>query len=75
MLIFQNLQKTDLVSLKPDIDKLGMNKLKTVPTDLDNLKSEVDKLDVDKLKIVLDDFKNLVILYINKLLKRQYMIK
>ena len=42
-------KKTDLANLKSDVDKLDINKLKTVPTNLSNLKSKVDKLDVDRL--------------------------
>ena len=43
------LKKTDLASLKSDVDKLDIDKLKNVPANLSNLKSKVDKLDVDKL--------------------------
>ena len=42
-------KKTDFACLKPDVDKLHIDKLKNVPTKLSNLKSKVDKLDVDKL--------------------------
>ena len=50
MLIHQILlKKTDLASIKSDVDKLDIEKLKNVPTNLSNLKSKVDKLDVDKL--------------------------
>ena len=41
--------KVDLASLKSYVDKLGIDKLKNVPTNLRKLKSKVDKLDVDKL--------------------------
>ena len=41
-------KKVDLASLKSFIDKLGIDKLKNVPTSLSNLKSKLDKLDVDK---------------------------
>ena len=37
-----------LASLKYNIDKLDIDKLKNVPSNLKNLKSKVDKLDVDK---------------------------
>ena len=47
VLIHQILQKkTYLATLKSDVDKLDINKLKNVPTNLSNLKSKVDKLDV-----------------------------
>ena len=42
-------KKTDLAELKSDLDKLDIDKLKSVPSNLSNLKSKVDKLDVDKL--------------------------
>ena len=40
-------RKTDLVSLKSNVDKLDIDKLKNVPTNLSSLKSKVDKLDVN----------------------------
>ena len=45
--------KTDLVTLKSDVDKLDIDKLKNVPFNLSNLKNKVDKLDFDKLVPVL----------------------
>ena len=42
-------KKVDLASLKSDVDKLHIDKVKNIPTNLNNLKSKVDKLDVDKL--------------------------
>ena len=42
-------QKVDLASLKSDVDKLVIDKLKNALTNFSNLKSKVDKLDVDKL--------------------------
>ena len=42
--------KSDLVSLKAEVDKLDIDKLKSVPTNLSNLKSKVDKLDIVKLE-------------------------
>ena len=42
--------KSDLVSLKTEVDKSGINKLKSVPTNLSNLKSKVDILDIEKLE-------------------------
>ena len=42
--------KSDLVSLKAEVDKLDIDKLKNVPTNLSNLKSKVDKLDIVKLE-------------------------
>ena len=43
----------DLANLKSDVNKLGIDKVKNVPTNLSNLKSKVDKLDIDKLVPVL----------------------
>ena len=42
-------KKVGLVSLKYNVDKLGIDKLRNVPTNLSNLKSKVDKLDADTL--------------------------
>ena len=42
--------KSDLVSLKAEVDKLDIDKFKNVPTNLSNLKSKVDKLDFEKLE-------------------------
>ena len=38
---------TDLASLKSDVHKLYIDKLKNVPNKLSNLKSKADKLDVN----------------------------
>ena len=43
-------EKTDLVNLKSNVDKLDNDKLKNGPTNLSNLKSKVDRLDFDKFK-------------------------
>ena len=45
--------KSDLASLKAEIDKLDIDKLKNVPINLSNLKGKVDKLDIDKLHLLL----------------------
>ena len=42
-------KKTDLASLKSDVDKLDVDKLKNVPGNFRNFKSKVDKLVVHKL--------------------------
>ena len=49
-------KRIDLASLKSNVNKLDIDKLKNVPTNLDNLKSKVDKLDFDKLVPVPGDF-------------------
>ena len=41
--------KSDLISLKVEVDKIDVDKWKTVPNDLSNLKSKVDKLDIGKV--------------------------
>ena len=49
-MIPQNLlKKVDLASLKSEVDKLNIDKLKGVQTVLNIFKSKVDKLDADKL--------------------------
>ena len=40
-------KKFDLARIRPNLVKLDIDKLETVPTNLNNLKSKVDKLDVD----------------------------
>ena len=52
-------KKVDLASLKSNVDKLDIDKLKNVPTNLSNLKSKVDKLDIDKLVPVSVDLSKL----------------
>ena len=42
-------EKVDLANLKPDVDKLNIDKLTNVPSNLSNLNSKEHKLDVDKL--------------------------
>ena len=39
---------SNLANLKYNVDKLNVDKLKSVPSNLSNLKSKVDKLDVGK---------------------------
>ena len=46
--------KSNLVSLKAEVDKLGIDKLKSVPTDLNHLKNKVDISDIGKLKTTID---------------------
>ena len=44
--------KSNLASLKTEVDKIDIDKLKILPNNLSNLKNKVDKLDIDKLKPV-----------------------
>ena len=39
--------KVDVASLKSNVDKLDINKLKNAPTNLSNLIGKVDTIDVD----------------------------
>ena len=43
-------KKVDLAYLKSNADKLGIDKLKNVPSGLSSLKSKVDKFDIGKLE-------------------------
>ena len=41
--------KSNFASLKTEVDKLDIDKLKSLPNNLSNLKSKVDKVDIDKI--------------------------
>ena len=45
--------KSDLVSLKAEVDKIDAEKLKNIPDNLSNVKSKVDKLDIGKVHLFL----------------------
>ena len=47
--------KTNVANLKTDVDKLDIDKIKTLPNNVNNLKIKVDKLNIDKLAPVLPD--------------------
>ena len=64
-------KKVDLANLKSNVDKLDIDKLKTVPTKLSNLKNKVDKLDVDKLVPFLVDFNKLSDVVKNDVVKKE----
>ena len=49
----------DFFALKPEVDKLDINKLVNVPTSLSNSKTKADHLDVGKLKTAPVDLKKL----------------
>ena len=51
--------KSNLASLKTELDKLDTDKLKSLPNNLSNLKSKVDNLDIDKLAPLLVDLSKL----------------
>ena len=62
--------KSDLVSLKAEVDKLDIDKLKSVPTNLSNLKSKVDKLDIEKIKTTPVDLSKLSNVVKNDVVKK-----
>ena len=51
--------KSNLASLKNEVDQLEIDKLKRLPTNLSNLKIKIDKLDIDKLATVCVDLSKL----------------
>ena len=68
--------KSDLLSLKAEVDKLDIDKLDSVPTNLSNLKSKVDKLDIRKLETTPIDLSKLSNLVKNDVVKKtDYNIK
>ena len=74
-------KKVHLASLKCNIDKLDIHKLKNIPTNLSNLESKVDKVDVDKLVPVpvdiskLSDVEKMVVLKMIYLMLRSKILK
>ena len=68
------LKKVDLASSKSNVDKLDIDKLKTIPNDLSNLKSKVDKLDVNKLPPVSFDLSKLSTVVKNDVIKKKFIM-
>ena len=64
--------KSDLVSLKAEVDELDFDQLKSVPTSLRNLKSKVDKLDFGKLETAPVDLSKLSNAVKNDVKKTEY---
>ena len=62
--------KPDLVSLKAEVDKLDIDKLKSVQTNLNNSKSKVDKLNIVKLEITPVDLSKLSNVVKNEVVKK-----
>ena len=62
--------KSDLASLKAEVDKWDIDKLKNEPTNLSNLKSEVDKLDIGKLETTPVDLSKLSNVVKNDVVKK-----
>ena len=49
--------KSSLATLKTEVDKLDIDKIKSLSNNLSNLESKVDKLDIDKLAPIPVDLK------------------
>ena len=62
--------KSNLTSLKTEVDKLNVDKLKGLPNNLSLLKSNVGKLDLDKLLPVPVDLSKLSNVVKNEVLKK-----
>ena len=62
--------KSNLVSLKTEVDKLDIDKLKRLPNNLTNLKNKVDKLDIDKLTPVPVDLSKLTTVVKKEVVKK-----
>ena len=62
--------KANLANLKTKIDKLDIDKLKSIPNNLSNLKTKIDKSDIDKLVPVPIDLSKLSNVVINEVVKK-----
>ena len=62
--------KSNLASLKTEVNKLDIDKLKSLSNDLSNLKSKTDKLDIDKLAPVPVDLSQLSNVVKNEIVKK-----
>ena len=62
--------QTNLANVKTEVDKLDIDKLKSLPNNLSNLKTEVDKLDIDKLAPVPADSSKLSDVVKNEAVKK-----
>ena len=67
-------KKADLESLKSELDKFEINKLKNVPSNLNNLKGKRDKVDIDELVSILVDLSKLSDVAKNDVVKNMYII-
>ena len=65
-------KKIDLASLKSNVDKLDIDKLKNVPSGWSSLKGKVDKFDIDKLVPVPVDLSKLSDIVKNDVVKKMY---
>ena len=66
-------KKTDVATLKSDVDKLDIDKLENVQSNWSNLKSKLDKWDVDKIVPALADLSKLNDVVKMMLLKKMYV--
>ena len=62
--------KSNLASPKTEVDKLDIDKLKSLSTNLSNLKSKVDKLDIHKLAPLPVDLSKLSNVVKNEVVKK-----
>ena len=62
--------KSNLASLKTEVDKLDIDKLKILPDNLRNLKDKVDKLDIEELNPVPVDLSKLSNAVKNEIVKK-----
>ena len=62
--------KTNLANLKTEVDKLNIDKLKSLPNNLSILKTKLDKLDIDKLAPVPTDLSKLSDVVKNEVVKK-----
>ena len=62
--------KTNLANLKTEVDKLDIDKLKSLPNKLSNLNTKVDKLDINKLTLVPEDLSKLSNVVHNEVVKK-----
>ena len=64
------LKKTDLASLKSNVDKLDIDKLKNVPSNFSNLKNKLDKLGTEKLETIPVDLSKISDIVKNDVVKK-----
>ena len=62
--------KSNLASLKFEVAKLDINKLKSLPNNLSNLKKVVDKLDINKLAPIIVDLDKVSNVIKNEVVKK-----
>ena len=62
--------KSNFANLKTEVDKLDIDKLKSLPNNLSKLKTEVDKLDIVKLVPVPNDLSKLSNVLKNEVVKK-----